>query len=125
MPYLDFILYNPEDNDQVLLSEYLQNSLESSVSLLVYNLVDQESREISIRPRLMSKSDSLLTAKNLTGAEVKFERYDDAHEKVYMIDNVQLDSPAYKAGLGSGRMHLDPSVSVDKLGIDYIVGSRT
>ena len=43
------------------------------------------------------------------------------HEKVYLVDNVKIGSPAYQAGLGPGRMEMDPTVSIDKLGIDFII----
>jgi hypothetical protein len=59
----------------------------------------------------------------LIGTEVKFERFDDLHEKVYLVDNVQVNSPAFKAGLGSGRMAQDPTVSIDRLGLDFVIAS--
>ena len=37
--YTDFILYNPEANDNTLLSEYLQARKGQDVSLIVYSMV--------------------------------------------------------------------------------------
>jgi len=49
-PYLDFILYNPEMNDNVLFSEFLFKNLTKEVTLSVFNLVSRESRDVTIMP---------------------------------------------------------------------------
>ncbi|TNV74027.1 hypothetical protein FGO68_gene6471 [Halteria grandinella] len=105
-PYLDFILYNPEANDQTLLSEFLQNSLETPLTLTIYNFINQQTRTVTLTPKL-TKHDSILSARSLIGTEVRFERFDDLHERVYLVEGVQLESPAYRGGLGCGRMNKD------------------
>jgi hypothetical protein len=82
---LDFILYKPEANNNLLLSEYLHANLNKSIILDVYNMVTQEIRDVYFNP-VLSKENLNLTSRDLIGVELKYEKYDDAHEKVYLID---------------------------------------
>jgi hypothetical protein len=41
-----------------------------------------------------------MSSRELIGVEIKFEKYDDVHEMVYLVDGVKEGSPAYNAGLG-------------------------
>lgn len=52
-----------------------------------------------------------MSSKDLIGVELRFEKYTDVHEMVYLVDNVQKGSPAEAAGLGMGEGH------------DYVIGS--
>ena len=113
-------MYSPEESGNVLLSEKLKSSLGKPVILTVYNMITQEKREVEVIPRANSeqilKADDL-SSKDLIGVDLRFEKYDDVHEMVYLIDSVQVSSPAFHASLG-----IDP---LGDLGKDYIIGSST
>ena len=49
-PYLDYILYNPEMNDNVLFSEFLFKNLTKPLTLSVYNLASRETRDVTMMP---------------------------------------------------------------------------
>ena len=91
-------MYSPEESGNVLLSEKLKSSLGKPVILTVYNMITQEKREVEVIPRANSeqilKADDL-SSKDLIGVDLRFEKYDDVHEMVYLIDSVQVSSPAY------------------------------
>ncbi len=57
------------------------------------------------------KADSL-SSRDLIGIELRFEKYTEAHEQVYLVDSVQPSSPAALASLGTGE------------GFDYIIGAK-
>lgn len=48
-------------------------------------MVTQEIRDVYFNP-VLSKENLNLTSRDLIGVELKYEKYDDAHEKVYLID---------------------------------------
>lgn len=73
------------------------------MSLTVYNLITQSTREVVVKP-------SLKWGKSLLGADVRFEDYSYAHASVYYVEEVKKDSPADKAKLIAET--------------DYIVGSK-
>ena len=64
--YLDFVIYNPEMNQNKLFSEYLKENLFKEITLTVYNLAEQETRLVKITPTIQKDSASLI------GAEYKF-----------------------------------------------------
>jgi hypothetical protein len=72
--YTDYILYNPEANENTLLSEYLQARRGQDVSLIVYSMVTQETREVSVSLRPQGT-----TTREIIGADLKFERFTDSH----------------------------------------------
>lgn len=52
------------------------------VKLQVYNFVSMSTREVTLIP------NEGKTTKDLLGVLLKFEKYDDVHEKVYQVDLV-------------------------------------
>ena len=80
-PYLDFLLYNPTDK-QILLSEYLQGHRGQQVPFKVYNMVTQETREVTIAVK------GGTTTREIIGADLRFERYTDVHQKVYRVSHI-------------------------------------
>jgi len=81
-------MYNPEANDNTLLSEFLEGKVGSEIGLMVYNMVRQETREVKITPRQGKNTRERL------GADVKFEKFDDIHEKVFKVTDIKNNSPA-------------------------------
>ena len=53
-----------------------------------------------------------MSSRELIGLELRFEKFSEVHEQVYLIDSVQAGSPAALASLGTGE------------GFDYIIGAR-
>lgn len=97
-----------------MLSERLKQSLGKPVELEVYSMLTQEIRKVEVIPQATSEQILIadkLSSKDLIGVELKFEKYTDVHEMVYLVDNVQKGSPAEEAGLGTGEGH------------DYVIGS--
>ncbi len=39
------------------------------------------------------------TTRELLGADLKFEKFIDTHQKVYRVTDIKVDSPAHIAGL--------------------------
>ncbi len=69
-PYLDFIMYNPEDRDGELLSEYLFRHLTLDVTLKVYDIITCASRDVIVKPMKLKNSTNYL------GAELRYECYE-------------------------------------------------
>ncbi len=103
-------MYNPEANQNVLLSEYLGSKVGQEVSLVVYNFISQETREVKFVTNEIPNKASNPTSRMLIGSDLKFDRFDDAHEKVFQVTDVAPNSPASQAGLRSQ---------------DFIIGSLT
>lgn len=79
-PYLDFILYNPDDNDGELFSEYLFRQLTLEITLKVYDLISQTVREVQVKPMKLSN------CANYLGAELRFECFEYAHFYTFLLD---------------------------------------
>jgi len=112
-PFLDYILYNPEYNDGVLFSEFLAGNIGIPITLNVYNLANQEVRQVSVIPKLLP--DKTLTgAARFLGAHCRFEQYDNVSSMVMKVADIQHKSPAYMSDL------IDPRIG----GETFILGTR-
>ena len=61
-------------------------------------MVTQETREVTIAVK------GGTTTREIIGADLRFERYTDVHQKVYRVSHIKQGSPAQKCGLEDGQM---------------------
>ena len=77
-------MYNPEVNENILLSEFLQISRGQEIELDVFNMITEETRSVTIKPKVIpSLPNAKHSSKELIGADLRFERFEDSHEKVF------------------------------------------
>ena len=67
-------------------------------------MIRQDVRKVKLTPKKLQTNSCL-------GAEIKFERFDDAFTKVFKVSDVLDNSPAFQSGLA------DPNLG----GEDYII----
>lgn len=57
-------------------------------------MIMQEAREVTLTLR-----EQGTTTREMLGADLKFERFTDVHQKVYRVTDIKVKSPAHNAGL--------------------------
>lgn len=92
-PYLDFIMYTPQND--LLFSEYLKQHAGKPVCLKVYNILQRGTRLVTLVPAAQGGS----TSEELIGAKLRFENYTEAHTYLVAIKDVYLGGPAHQSSL--------------------------
>lgn len=84
-PMLDFVIYRSLDEG---FSSFIARHEGKEMKLTVYNIVTQETREVTVNPSRTWGGNSLL------GATIRAENYTDAHNRILFVEDVFADSPS-------------------------------
>eukprot|EP00347_Sterkiella_histriomuscorum_P010274 403376928 len=91
---LDFIMYNPQQHDGKLFSEYLSENEGKELKLWIYNVIQQDNRMVQV-----TLNKNWGDKNSLLGATIRYESFIDAHNHILKVNDVYLDSPAHEAGM--------------------------
>ena len=110
-PFFDFIVMIGNtrlDRDNENLKEILKTNVEKPVKLMVFSSKTITCREVSLTP------STLWGGQGLLGVSIRFCTFENAHENVWHILEVENSSPAHFAGL---RAFTDYIIGADSISL--------